>query len=211
MPQLPPGLADQPDRIRWNARYQAAGYQPPFTPHPLAVRALAASDSDSASGPPPGPVLDLACGPSGSALLAAARGRQVVAVDASEVALRLLAAEARARGLADLLSIVQADLGRWRPEPDGYAIVLCTGYWDRDVFAAAALAVRAGGVLGWEALTLAARAGRPQLPEQWCLRPGEPAALLPPDFGVIGQDDVGPEPAAKRRLLARRRMAEAGP
>ena len=212
MPQLPPGLADQPDRLRWNARYQAAGYRPSFTPHPLAVQALSASASRcaSASAPPPGPVLDLACGPSGSALLAAARGRRVIAVDASEVALRLLAAEARARGLADLLTIVQADLARWRPEPDCYAIVLCTGYFDRDVFAAAALAVRTGGVLGWEALTVAARAGRPQLPEQWCLRPGEPATLLPPGFGVLGQGDVGPEPAAKRRLLARR-MAEAGP
>jgi hypothetical protein len=28
---------DQPDRVKWNAKY-AAGYEPSFTPHPLAVR-----------------------------------------------------------------------------------------------------------------------------------------------------------------------------
>lgn len=195
MPQLPPELADHPDRIRWNARYQAAGYRPAFAPHPLAVQALAAPLPD-------GPVLDLACGPSGSALLAAAAGRPVVAVDASDVALGLLAREARVRRLDGLVTIVQADLGQWRPERARYALVLCTGYWERDLFAAAAAAVRDGGLLGWEALTLAAREGRPLLPAHWCLRPGEPATLLPPGFGVASQEDVGPEPASKRRLLA---------
>jgi hypothetical protein len=54
-----------PDRLRWNARY-ASGFVPSFTPHPLAVRALAMDLPD-------GPVADLACGPSGTVLLAAAR------------------------------------------------------------------------------------------------------------------------------------------
>ena len=40
-----------PDRLRWNARY-AEGRAPSFTPHPLAVRALAL-------GLPDGPVADL--------------------------------------------------------------------------------------------------------------------------------------------------------
>ena len=62
-----------PDRLRWNARY-AGGSVPSFALHPLVVRALATDLPD-------GPVADLACGASGSALLAAARGRQVTAVD----------------------------------------------------------------------------------------------------------------------------------
>ena len=33
--RLVPG--DQPDRVKWNARY-AAGFAPSFTPHPLAAR-----------------------------------------------------------------------------------------------------------------------------------------------------------------------------
>jgi hypothetical protein len=81
---LVPG--DHADRIRWNAKW-AAGSAPSFTPHPLAVRALALDLPD-------GPVADLACGPSGAALLAAAQGRRVTAVDVSEVALGLLGDEA---------------------------------------------------------------------------------------------------------------------
>jgi len=110
-----------PDRVRWNARY-AARSGGSFRPHPLAVRALAL-------GLPDGPVADLACGPSGSALLAAEHGRRVTAVDVSEVALGLLGDEARRRGLGHLITLVQADLTAWSPEPRSHALVLCTGFW----------------------------------------------------------------------------------
>ena len=96
-----------PDQLRWNARY-ATGFVPSFTPHPLAVRALATDLPD-------GPVADLACGPSGSALLAAAHGRPVTAVDISELALGLLGDEARRRGLDHLVTLIHADLAAWRP------------------------------------------------------------------------------------------------
>jgi SAM-dependent methyltransferase len=192
-------LAANPDRLRWNERYASGGYAESFTVRPLAGQALALALPD-------GPVLDLASGPSGSALLFAELGRQVTAVDVSDVALGLLAAEARRRGVGDLVTPVHADLGSWRP-PAGqvYALVLCTGYFDRAVFAVAAGAVGAGGLLGWEAFTLAARRDRPRLPADWCLGPDEPATLLPAGFEVISQEDLGPEPAARRRLLARRR------
>lgn len=190
-------LAGHPDRLRWNARYQG-DFVASFAPHPLADLALPMSLPD-------GPVLDLACGPSGSALLAASAGRQVTAVDASDVALGLLDGEARRRGLTGLISLVHADLGTWRPRPASYALVLCTGYWDCDVFAAATGAVAAGGLLGWEALTAGARRVRPTLPAKWCLQPGEPASLLPADFTVLSQSDLPePETATRRRLLARR-------
>ncbi len=186
-----------PDRVRWNARY-AARSGPSFRPHPLAVRALAL-------GPPAGPVADLACGPSGSALLAAERGRRVTAVDVSEVALGLLGGEARRRGLGHLITLVQADLTAWSPEPRSYALVLCTGFWDRAVFAAMTEAVTTDGLLAWEALTAEARDKHPNLPAEWCLAPDEPATLLPRAFVIIEQVD---EPARARRwLLAQRRSA----
>ena len=167
-----------PDRQRWDARY-AQSQAPGFEPHPLAVRALAVP-------PPAGPVAELASGPSGSALLAAAAGRQVTAVDISGVALGMLAREAARRGLAGLVTLVEADLAEWRPAAAGYALVLCTGFWDRAVFAAAATAVRPG------------------LPVAWCLASGEPASLLPAGFVVLGECDVGGGGGAKRRLLAQR-------
>jgi SAM-dependent methyltransferase len=185
-----------PDRLRWNARY-ASGFVPSFAPHRLAVRALAMD-------PPDGPVADLACGASGTALLAAGRGRQVTAVDISELALGMLGDEARRRGLDHLVTLVHADLAAWRPRPGSYALVLCTGFWAPDMFAAAAAAVAPGGLLAWEAFTAEARRARPGLCPAWCLGPGEPASLLPAGFTVLAQHDLpdrqGP---VRRQLLAR--------
>jgi hypothetical protein len=152
---------------------------------------------------PDGPLAELACGPSGAALLAAASGRRVTAVDVSEVALGMLGEEARRRGLDHLITLVHADLSAWRPEPRSYAVVLCTGFWASAVFIAAAGAVAVGGLLGWEAFTAQARRSRPSLPADWCLAPGEPASLLPPDFTLLDQHDRG----QKRQLLTRRAPA----
>ncbi|GAA2449398.1 class I SAM-dependent methyltransferase [Actinomadura vinacea] len=192
--EVPP---DHPDRLRWNAKYQDA-QGPSFTAHPVAEQALSLPL-------PEGPVLDLACGPSGSALLAAGSGRRVTAVDVSEVALERLDREAGRRGLRDLITLVHADLGVWTPPPRAFALVLCTAFWDRRSFAPAAEAVLDGGVLGWEAFTSDARRDRPSLPAEWCLYPGEPATHLPGPFVLISQRNVPDEPnAPKRRLLARR-------
>lgn len=197
MQDAPRGPADhrdpEADRSRWNAKY-AAGSRARFVAHELAIRALATP-------PPDGPVLDLACGPSGSALLAAGAGRRVTAVDVSEVALDLLGREARRRGLSELITLVHADLGAWRPPQESHALVLCTGYWDRAVFETAAGAVPLGGLLAWEAFTTDARRSRPRLPAAWCLNAGEPASLLPSGFTVLHLED---RPGAKRRLLAER-------
>ena len=190
-------LAAHPDRLRWNARYERDAAES-FAAHPLTQHALSMPLPD-------GPVADLACGPSGSALLAAVSGRHVTAVDVSEVALRLLGEQARRRGLGHLITLVHADLRAWRPAPGGYALVLCTGYWDRAVFAAATAAVAANGLLAWEAFTAGARDARPSLPAEWCLSPGEPASLLPGDFEVIDARDLpDPQRGTKRDLLAKR-------
>lgn len=197
MPDVPAEPGDHPDRHRWNARYQG-GAGESFDVHPLAARAMALPL-------PAGPVLDLACGPSGAALAAAAAGRAVTAVDVSEVALGLLGAEARRRCAGESITLVHADLARWRPPPGRYALVLCTGFWDRAAFGPAAAAVAAGGVLAWEAFTTDARRVRPGLPAGWCLESGEPAALLPPGFTVVAEEEVPDvRHGAKRRLLARR-------
>lgn len=190
-----PDLAAHHDRQRWNAKY-ASGFPPSFAAHPLIRQALGRPLPD-------GHVLDLASGPSGSALYAAATGRRVTAVDVSDAALGLLAAEADRRGLRDLICLVHADLTAWRPPTGKWAVVLCTGYWDRDLFPAAANAVTEAGLLGWEAFTTDARRARPHLPAAWCLGPGEPASLLPAPFEILSQHDLPDDQAGtKRRLLA---------
>ena len=191
-------LASHPDRLRWNARYDRRAAL--FEPSDLAVTALRNSL-------PSGPVLELAGGPSGSALAAAAAGRRVTVVDISDVALNALAGEAERRGVRPLLEIVHADLEAWRPAAGPYALVLCAGYWDRAVFGRAVAAVADSGLLGWQALTQAARDARPGLPAAWCLGPGEPAALLPAGFIVLQDEDVPGTAGTWRRLLARRQPA----
>jgi hypothetical protein len=157
---------------------------------------------------PDGPVADLACGPSGTALMAAAQGRPVTAVDVSDVALQVLDEEARRRGIDDLITLVHADLSTWRARPRSYSLVLCTGFWDRGVFSRAAEAVADDGLLGWEAFTAEARVARPSLDPDWCLAPGEPASLLPADFTVIDQHDLPHrEHGPRRQLLTRRHAA----
>ncbi|QXJ21318.1 class I SAM-dependent methyltransferase [Actinomadura graeca] len=181
------------DRTRWNTKYEG-GADAPFTAHPLTARALSLALPD-------GPMLDLASGPSGNALLAARHGRDVLAVDISDVALRRLDQEARRRGVSGLVRTEEADLEVWRPEAGAFAFVLCAGYWDRALFEPATRAVMPGGLLAWEAFTLDARSARPSLPGEWCLAEGEPASLLPAGSAVLEQADL--PKSGKRRLLAR--------
>ncbi|RMI40566.1 class I SAM-dependent methyltransferase [Actinomadura harenae] len=187
-------LSAHPDRVRWNAKYEAAG-EPEFAPHSLVEWAFAREIPD-------GPVLDLACGPSGSALRFAADGRAVTAVDVSEVALGWLREEAQRRVLEGRVTLVQADLVTWRPPVDDvYAVVLCTGYWDEPLFRAAVEAVQPGGLVLWEAFTEEARIRRPGLPPEWCLSEGEPASLLSDRFSILLERDLPDQ--AKRRFAAR--------
>lgn len=186
---------DHPDRVKWNAKYAAAA--PAFAPHPLLEAALAA-------GVPDGPALELACGLSGNALALAASGRQVLAADVSDVALRLLDGEAAARRLGPLVATLHVDLLEWTPPAGAFALVLATRYWERVPFTRAAAAVAPGGLLAWEAFTPAHRRYRPEFRDEWCVAPGEPASLLPAGYTVLVERDLDDGKGASRRLLARR-------
>lgn len=189
---------DHPDRLRWNAKFAQA--TPRYEPHPLLATVLA-------HGIPSGPVLELACGLSGSALALAAAGHEVWAVDIADVALERLGSEAERRGLAARLRLCQADLVTGLTAllaEQRFALVLATRYWERAVFPHALDAVAEGGLLAWEAFTLAEPTHRPTFRREWCLGEGEPATLLGPEFLVLEQTDQDDGQRATRRLLARR-------
>lgn len=187
------------DRIRWNERY--AGQAPSFAPHPLVTAAEAAR-------PPAGPVLELAGGRSGSALALAEAGRAVTVVDVSDVALAQLGEEAARRGLDRRITCVCADAaatlasgrhaGRW-------ALVLASRFWDAEAYAAAAVAVAPGGLLGWEALRDrdtrgdGDSRGERGRPHPYRLPHGGLSARLPGGFTVLTEDSRD----ATTRLLAR--------
>lgn len=100
-------LADHPDRIRWNAKYECAD------PTEAVFAPISWLGDVLQFGVPEGPVLELACGRSGTALGLAAAGRCVTAIDVSDTALVQLELEATRRELADRLTLVHADLCSW--------------------------------------------------------------------------------------------------
>jgi SAM-dependent methyltransferase len=105
-----------------------------------------------AAGLPAGTALDAGSGEGGDALWLAERGWRVTAVDFSSVALQRGAAAARARGLADRVEWVHADLDVWTPPPGGYDLVtahyLHASWTDRPgMFRRLAAAVAPGGTL----------------------------------------------------------------
>ncbi|MCF6508900.1 class I SAM-dependent methyltransferase [Blastococcus sp. MG754426] len=107
---------------------------------------------EEAAGLPAGTALDAGAGEGGDALWLAERGWRVTAVDFSPVALERAAAAARARGLADRVEWVHADLEQWAPPAGGFDLVaahyLHATWADRaEVFRRLAAAVAPGGTL----------------------------------------------------------------
>ncbi len=193
---------DHPDRLKWNARYLEPKRLQSRDRCPLYERTVS-------EGIPDGPVLELACGISGQALTLAKAGRDVLAIDISDEALKRLAATAKARGLDKRLKCVQADLNVWRP-PAGrhYALVFCVMYWEAAVFDYAWPAVADNGLIAWQGFTLEHLRYRPSQNPDWCFKDGEPASRLPDgQFTVLHEEDVDEGHRVIRRMVARRNKA----
>lgn len=178
------------DQVRWNTRY--ASRVPVFAVAPLIDELLTA-------GPPAGPVLEIACGPSGSALELARQGRLVVAVDISNVALEQLAHEASRRGVGDAIELVEADAAEFQPAQEHFAIAFANLFWDAAAFRNACAALAPGGLLGWQAL-----AATPDAPSPWRVPHGQLSAELPGGFDVISEAEGCTDHHAWTRLIARR-------
>jgi SAM-dependent methyltransferase len=195
MVPVPPHLRDHPDRRRWNARYRDAP-PPEFEPHPLVAEAVSA-------GFPSGPVLEFACGRSGAALAIAASGRDVIAVDISDLALSQLAAEVERRGLAGKITAVVGDMPSYRPGRERFALVLATYYWDEGAFATGCAALMDGGLIGWEALVRRPGAG-PESTRPWEIEPDSLSSRLPPGFEVLDARTIDADGRLSTRILARK-------
>src|SRR5713226_6236260 len=138
----------------WDAKHKLAAEAPPAEPASIVCELLPLL--------PAGPALDIACGTGRHALLLAARGQHVTAVDFSSVALGILEVRARSmhvpvRGSEKLqrserssrggLELMQADLERIQLPERKYALIVCIQYLQRSLFAQMARALRPDGVL----------------------------------------------------------------
>ena len=191
-------FSHHPERLRWNERFRTEEHRWNFNLSPLLESALIA-------GMPDGPALELACGVSGNALALAKVGRDVLAVDISDLALERLATEAKVRGLSHRITCEQANLPAWRPPDEArFALVLCVMYWDTSVFDYAFKAVEDGGIIAWQAFNPGQLRYRPSMPADICLQPGEPASRLPSDFTVLEEHDIDNGRKDVHRMIARR-------
>ena len=190
---------DHPDRLKWNARYREPKRLAPRESCPLYEHA-------ATLGYPEGPVLELACGMSVQALVQAGTGREVLAVDISNVALDRLRKEAEEQRLGTRLTCVEADLNAWRPPANRkFALVICVMYWEQAVFDYAWPVVADGGLIAWQGFTLDHLRYRASQNPDWCFNEGEPASRLPAGrFSVLHEEDIDEGHRVIRRMVARR-------
>jgi SAM-dependent methyltransferase len=171
----------------WDAKYRLVAEAAPSEPASIVRELLPLL--------PLGPALDIACGTGRHALILAARGQPVTAVDFSGVALGVLEARARSMGAPVRrseslreggrpqkggLELIHADLERIRLPERGYDLILCTQYLQRDLFQQMARALRPNGVLLMETFTRAQLefAGGPRNPA-YLLENGELREAFP--------------------------------
>ena len=146
-----------------------------------------------------GPVLDVACGSGRHALLFAALGHPVDAVDRDPAAIAALAAQVGIRALC-------ADIegGPWPYAGRQYAGVVVTNYLHRPLFPLLMAALEPGGVLIYETFAQGNAAyGRPANPD-FLLQRGELLRAVG-DAQVVAYEDRyvdQPKPAVVQRICA---------
>lgn len=150
---------------RWNERYAAAlADGVPDRPPAQWLQANAGLIEVQSRGI----ALDVACGLGSNALHLAELGFAVDAVDISDVAIAELDRRARSRGVT--VRAQQADLTTDPLPGDGYQVIVCTYFMERQLFAPLARALAPGGLLLYETF---ADGGR------WGLEPGELRGSFP--------------------------------
>ncbi len=162
----------------WDARYRAEGFPGGTEPAPFLQEALPLLGN--------GRALDLAMGAGRNAVFLAVNGWRVTGIDNSHVGLERAATLARDCGIPvhwgakwepepippltpriPGLLLVETDLERATVPAAQYELVICFNYLERRLFPAIERALRPGGMLVYETLTVAqlAFAGGPRNPQ----------------------------------------------
>jgi SAM-dependent methyltransferase len=151
-------------------------------------------------------VLDVASGSGRHALLAAAQGADVVAVDQAGDRMKALAKEAGRRGLP--IQGVQADLTSWRFDAADFDVVMVFNYLDRDRMGDMLAAVRPGGHFLAETFLEAQRLqGWGPTQDAHLLKTGELSRLVAGYELILSREVIemiDGRPAALSSVLARR-------
>ena len=143
----------------WDERYRS-GERIDSEPAPVLVRAAQLL--------PPGAALDLACGTGRHALYLAERGWRVTAVDASAVAIQMLA------GRSPTIDARVVDLEAWFSiEPDSFDLICDLYYLQRSLFPQLRAGVRPGGLAVCAIHLVSDAPGIQPMNPAYLLEPGE--------------------------------------
>jgi SAM-dependent methyltransferase len=123
--------------------------------------------ADVADWAPPGRALDLACGAGRNAIFLASLGWDVVAVDSSQEAVRLVRTRAAAAGLRIDARVADLEAGAFAIEPAAYDLICDFFYLQRDLFPTIREGVRPGGLVAAEIHL------RDEQPHRFVVEPGE--------------------------------------
>ena len=142
----------------WEQHYAEAG-RLDLAPSPLLV--------DVAEMCPPGRALDLACGAGRHALYLAGLGWNVVAVDSSPAAVRIVRERSAEAGLPIDARVADLETAGFAIEPASYDLICDFFYLQRDLFPKIREGVRPGGIFAAEIHL------RDDQPHRFVLDPGE--------------------------------------
>lgn len=159
------------DRSRWDAKHSGAEPGDPAASVQCAEALLRRGAS----------ALDLGAGTGGNALFLAARGHRVVALDGSRVALAILDAAARRRGVRAQIQPILADLESPPLAPDrgSFDLVLAVSFLERSLLPLLPLWVRPGGLILVDTFHDGVLSERPAFRRDWVLERAELALLFP--------------------------------
>ncbi|MBK8987739.1 MAG: class I SAM-dependent methyltransferase [Chloroflexi bacterium] len=170
-------MTDQ-DRLKWNGRYAAEGDHWQSSPPRKLLQTYLAQLPHS------GLALDAAAGVGVHGLVLARRGLHVLALDISEVGLRLARTQALVEGV--WLETAVYDLSRpWFP-PHSFDVIVNFRFLQRATFAAYRHALKPGGWLIFETFI---RAPETTTDVDFYLQPGELHAAFA-DFALLHSEEV---------------------
>ena len=195
----------------WDERYRR-GENATIEPNELLTQALDLLGSSSVMGDASARprALDIACGAGRHALLLAARGFDVTAVDRSRVGVELTRTRAHERGLRLDARVADLESADFDIEPGAYDLICDFYYLQRDLFPRLRVGVKPGGLFV-AAIHLVDEASdvKPMNPN-FLLEPGELRAAFE-DWEVLryhetkGRDaDAGAHTRRSAELIARR-------
>jgi tellurite methyltransferase len=154
------------DANRWNERYQADRRYSFEKPRPFLIEQASLL-------PQSGLALDLAMGLGGNAAFLLERGMQVIGLDISEVAVR------RAKNILPGLMTAVVDLTRIQLPSQRYDLILTFYYLQRDLWPYYQPALKPGGLLLIETLTVDMLEIQPEVEREYLLEKGELAGAFP--------------------------------